>query len=81
MIRMEGISSWCCVGRSLSGVESEFPGGFRDSTGESIVVDDVVKGMFAVTFEISVKLFQSTLGVVIIRGKNGGGSKPMHATL
>lgn len=40
-----------------------------------MVVDHVVKGMFAVTFEIGVELFQSTLGVVIIRGKNGGGSR------
>ena len=56
-------------GRSLSGAE-EFPGGFRGSTGESTVVDHIVKGMFVVTFEIGVKLF----GVVGIRGKNGGGS-------
>lgn len=65
MIRMEGCyrarhSSWSCVGRSLSGAEPEFPGGFRGSAGESMVVDHVVKGMFAVTFEIGVKLFQST---------------------
>ena len=39
-----------------------------------MVVNHVVKGMLAVTFEIGVNLFQSTLGVVIIRGKNGGGS-------
>jgi len=39
-----------------------------------MVVDHIVKGMFAVTFEIGVKLFQSTLGVSI-RGKNGGGSR------
>lgn len=48
------------MGRSLSGAEPEFPGGFRGSTGESMVVDRVVKEMFAVTFEIGVKLFQST---------------------
>jgi hypothetical protein len=36
-----------------------------------MVVNHVVKGMPAVTFEIGVNLFQSTLGV---RGKNGGGS-------
>jgi len=40
-----------------------------------MVVDHVAKGMSAVIFEIGVKLFQSTLGVVIIRGKNGGGSR------
>jgi len=60
--------------RSLSGAESEFPGGFRGSTGESTVVDHVVKGIFAGTFKIGVKLFQSTPGVVSIRGKSGGGS-------
>lgn len=34
-----------------------------------MVVNHVVKGMLAVTFEIGVKWFQSTLGVVIIRGR------------
>ena len=49
------MSNWVLCGlRSLSGAE-EFPGGFRGSTGESTVVDHVVKGMFVVTFEIGVR--------------------------
>ena len=51
-------------------------GGFRGSTGESMVVDHVMKGMFVVTFEIGVKL-----GVVSVRGRMVADPKHTHATL